>query len=81
MAVSRAKKIEQVEKLGAELKNVSSLIVATYSKLTVAQEGVLHLASSLPSFHAIIKETLAMLRNAFRSAQRWLSHAGRSERS
>jgi len=37
MAVSRAKKIEQVEKLGAELKNVSSLIIATYSKLTVAQ--------------------------------------------
>jgi hypothetical protein len=29
MAVSRAKKVEQVEKLGAELKKVSSLIIAT----------------------------------------------------
>ena len=38
MAVSRAKKVEQVEKLGAELKNVSSLIIATYSKLTVTQD-------------------------------------------
>ena len=38
MAVSRAKKIEQVEQLGAELKNVSSLIIASYSKLTVAQD-------------------------------------------
>jgi large subunit ribosomal protein L10 len=27
-----------VEKLGAELKNVSSLIIATYSKLTVSQD-------------------------------------------
>ena len=35
MAVTRAKKIEQVEKLWGELKNVSSMIVATYSKLTV----------------------------------------------
>ena len=38
MAVTRAKKTEQVEKLGKELKNVSSLIVTTYSKLTVAQD-------------------------------------------
>jgi large subunit ribosomal protein L10 len=38
MAVTRAKKTEQVEKLGKELQNVSSLIVTTYSKLTVAQD-------------------------------------------
>jgi large subunit ribosomal protein L10 len=38
MAVSRAKKTGQVEKLSEELKNVSSLIVTTYSKLTVAQD-------------------------------------------
>ena len=38
MAVSRAKKVEQVNKLGAELKKVSSLVIATYSKLTVAQD-------------------------------------------
>ena len=38
MAVTRAKKKEQVEKLGTELQKVSSVIVATYSKLTVAQD-------------------------------------------
>ena len=38
MAVTRAKKTEQVEKLGKDLKNVSSLIVTTYNKLTVAQD-------------------------------------------
>ena len=37
MAVTKAKKTEQVEKLSGELKNVSSVIVATYSKLTVAE--------------------------------------------
>ena len=37
MAVTRAKKIEQVEKLSGDLKNVSSVIVATYTKLTVAK--------------------------------------------
>jgi len=38
MAVTRAKKTDQVEKLGKELQNVSSLIVTSYSKLTVAQD-------------------------------------------
>lgn len=38
MAISRAKKSEQVEQLQQELKNVSSMVVATYSKLTVAQD-------------------------------------------
>jgi large subunit ribosomal protein L10 len=38
MAVTKAKKTEQVEQLGRELKKVSSMIVATYSKLTVAQD-------------------------------------------
>ena len=38
MAVTKAKKLEQVEELGKELKSVSSVIVATYSKLTVAQD-------------------------------------------
>jgi large subunit ribosomal protein L10 len=38
MAISRAKKAEQVEELGRELKNASSMIVATYTKLTVAQD-------------------------------------------
>jgi ribosomal protein L10 len=38
MAVTRAKKVAQVEQLGGELKNASSMIVATYSKLTVTQD-------------------------------------------
>jgi large subunit ribosomal protein L10 len=60
MAVSRAKKIEQVEKLGAELKNVSSLIISTYSKLTVAQDFELRktLRSSGAKYR-VVKNTLA----------------------
>ena len=62
MAVSRAKKVEQVEKLGAELKNVSSLIIATYSKLTVAQDYELRktLRSSGAKYR-VVKNTLAKL--------------------
>ena len=60
MAVSRAKKIEQVEKLGQELKKVSSLIIATYSKLTVAQDYELRktLRSSGAKYR-VVKNTLA----------------------
>jgi large subunit ribosomal protein L10 len=60
MAVSRAKKIEQVEKLGQELKNVSSMIVATYSKLTVAQDFELRKAlRSSGAKYRVVKNTLA----------------------
>ena len=38
MAVTRARKIEQVEELSNELKNAGSAIVGTFSKLTVAQD-------------------------------------------
>ena len=38
MAVTKAKKTEQVEKLGKELKSVSSVVVATYTKMTVPQD-------------------------------------------
>src|ERR1700730_7420041 len=60
MAVSRAKKVEQVEKLGAELKKVSSVIVSTYSKLTVAQDFELRktLRSSGAKYR-VVKNTLA----------------------
>lgn len=60
MAVSRAKKTEQVEKLGSELKGVSSVIVATYSKLTVAQDYELRktLRGSGAKYR-VIKNTLA----------------------
>jgi large subunit ribosomal protein L10 len=60
MAVSRAKKIEQVEKLGQELKNVSSMIVATYSKLTVAQDYELRKAlRGSGARYRVVKNTLA----------------------
>src|SRR5205809_6204863 len=60
MAVTRAKKQEQVEKLGTELKKVSSVIVATYSKLTVAQDYELRktLRSSGAKYR-VVKNTLA----------------------
>ena len=38
MAVTKARKIEQVEELSNELKGAGSAIVATFSKLTVAQD-------------------------------------------
>lgn len=60
MAVTRAKKSEQVEKLGAELRNVSSMIVATYSKLTVAQDYELRKAlRSSGARYRVVKNTLA----------------------
>jgi len=60
MAVTRAKKAEQVEQLGKELKNVSSLIVTTYSKLTVAQDYELRKAlRGSGAKYAVVKNTLA----------------------
>src|SRR6266478_3945955 len=60
MAVSRAKKTEQVEKLGAELQRVSTVIVTTYSKLTVAQDYELRkLLRSSGAKYAVVKNTLA----------------------
>jgi len=60
MAVTRAKKNEQVEKLSGELKKVSTAIVATYSKLTVAQDFELRktLRSSGAKYR-VVKNTLA----------------------
>jgi large subunit ribosomal protein L10 len=60
MAVTRARKVEQVEQLGQELKKVSSLIVATYTKLTVAQDFELRktLRSSGAKYR-VVKNTLA----------------------
>ena len=60
MAVTRAKKIEQVEKLGKVLQNVSSLIVTTYSKLTVAQDYELRKTlRSSGAKYVVVKNTLA----------------------
>jgi large subunit ribosomal protein L10 len=60
MAVSKAKKTEQVEKLGKELQKVSSVIVSTYSKLTVSQDFELRktLRSSGAKYR-VVKNTLA----------------------
>jgi len=38
MAVTKAKKAEQIDKLNADLKKASSMIVGTFSKLTVAKD-------------------------------------------
>ena len=48
MAVSRAKKAEQAQALATELKDVSNLIVGTYTKLTVAQDFELRSRSVRP---------------------------------
>src|SRR6266581_6471886 len=60
MAVTRAKKIEQVERLGQELQNVSTVIVTTYSKLTVAQDYELRkVLRSSGAKYTVVKNTLA----------------------
>jgi len=60
MAVTRAKKIEQTEELSAELKKVSSLIVTTFSKLTVSQDFELRkTVRSSGAKYAVVKNTLA----------------------
>ena len=51
---------EQVEKLSGELKNVSSMVVATYSKLTVTQDFELRKAlRSSGAKYRVVKNTLA----------------------
>ena len=60
MAVSKAKKIEQVEELSGELKKVSSVIVATYSKLTVEKDYELRRAlRGTGAKYRVVKNTLA----------------------
>jgi large subunit ribosomal protein L10 len=60
MAVTRAKKVAQVEKLGGELKNASSVIVATYTKLTVTQDFELRKAlRPTGAKYRVVKNTLA----------------------
>jgi large subunit ribosomal protein L10 len=60
MAVTRARKIEQVEKLSSDLKNASNMIVATYSKLTVTQDFELRKAlRPTGAKYRVVKNTLA----------------------
>jgi large subunit ribosomal protein L10 len=60
MPVSKARKTEQTEKLNAELKNVSNVVVATYSKLTVMQDYELRKAlRGVGAKYKVVKNTLA----------------------
>jgi large subunit ribosomal protein L10 len=60
MAVTRAKKIEQVDKLSNELKNVSNVVVATFGKLTVSQDFELRKAlRASGARYRVVKNTLA----------------------
>ncbi len=62
MPVTRARKKEQVEKLSADLQNVSNAVVATYSKLTVAQDYELRKAlRGAGAKYQVVKNTLAEL--------------------
>jgi large subunit ribosomal protein L10 len=62
MPVTKARKKEQVEKLSAELKSVSNAVVATYSKLTVAQDYELRKAlRTAGAKYQVVKNTLAEL--------------------
>ena len=59
MAVTRARKVEQVEKLGKDLQSVSTVIVTTYTKLTVAQDYELRkLLRGSGAKYAVVKNTL-----------------------
>ena len=60
MAVSRAKKQQQVEKLSSDLKQVGNLVVATFGKLTVAQDYELRKAvRGAGAKYQVVKNTLA----------------------
>jgi large subunit ribosomal protein L10 len=62
MAVTKAKKKEQVEKLSADLKSVSNAVVATYTKMTVAQDYELRKAlRGAGAKYKVVKNTLAEL--------------------
>ena len=60
MAVTRAKKTEQIEKLAADLKQVNSMIVGTFGKLTVAQDFELRkTVRNAGGKYRVVKNTLA----------------------
>ena len=60
MAVTKAKKIEQAQKLNADLKNVKNLVVATFNKLTVSQDFALRkTVRSAGGKYLVVKNTIA----------------------
>ncbi|HEX2328445.1 MAG TPA: 50S ribosomal protein L10 [Candidatus Angelobacter sp.] len=60
MAVTKAKKAEQIEKLNTQLQKASSMIVGTFSKLTVAKDYELRkTVRSAGGRYQVVKNTLA----------------------
>ena len=60
MAVTKAKKAEQIEKLNSQLQNASSMIVGSFSKLTVAKDYELRkTVRSVGGSYKVVKNTLA----------------------
>ncbi len=60
MAVTKAKKIEQVEQLAKDLQDASHAIVGTFAKLTVAKDFELRKAvRSAGAHYRVVKNTLA----------------------
>jgi large subunit ribosomal protein L10 len=60
MAVTKAKKTEQVEKLSKDLKNISNVVVATYTKMTVPQDYELRkVLRAAGAKYQVVKNTLA----------------------
>jgi large subunit ribosomal protein L10 len=60
MAVTKQKKAQQVEKLTKDLTNVSNMVVATYTKMTVSQDYELRKAlRGAGAKYQVVKNTLA----------------------
>jgi large subunit ribosomal protein L10 len=60
MAVTKAKKAEQIEKLNVSLQKASSMIVGTFSKLTVAKDDQLRrTVRTVGGSYQVVKNTLA----------------------
>ncbi|HEY3770641.1 MAG TPA: 50S ribosomal protein L10 [Candidatus Angelobacter sp.] len=60
MAVTKAKKAQQIEKLNQDLQNASSMIVGTFSKLTVGKDFELRkTVRSAGGKYQVVKNTLA----------------------
>src|SRR4051812_19072941 len=60
MAVTKAKKAEQIEKLNQDLQKASSMIVGTFSKLTVTKDFELRkTVRSVGGKYQVVKNTLA----------------------
>jgi len=60
MAVTKAKKAEQIDKLNADLQKANSMIVGTFSKLTVAKDFELRkTVRAAGGRYRVVKNTLA----------------------